>query len=186
MASSRDFMELNHREWLEELAGSDGVPGAGSALAFALAAASAVLVMAARVSGSPGLLAQASALRDRVTPLAQVDADSYAAALAAHEDFADLRPEQRDYELGRAYARAAEPPLEIARAAVDVAQLAAELAHTGDPGVRADALAAAALAAGVARGAVALVEVNLTAVADDPRVAEVHRLADDAARAARG
>ena len=53
----------------------------------------------------------------------------------------------------------------------------AELAATGDPRVRADALAAAALGAAAARGAVALVTVNLTAVEGDPRIAEAEQLA---------
>ena len=91
-----------------------------------------------------------------------------------------LRVEQRDWEIGKAFARAAEPPLEIARAAADVAELAAQLAAGGDPRVHADALAAAALAAGVARGAVALVAVNLTTVEGDPRLVEARRLAEAA------
>jgi hypothetical protein len=45
-------------------------------------------------------------------------------------------------------------------------------------------VAAAALAAGVARGAVALVAVNLTAVEGDSRVAEARRLAEAADQAA--
>jgi formiminotetrahydrofolate cyclodeaminase len=95
-----------------------------------------------------------------------------------------LKPEQRDWEIGRAFAQAAEPPLDIARAGADVAELAAELAATGDPRVRADALAAAALGAAAARGALALVRVNLTAVDGDPRVAEAEQLAAAAERSA--
>jgi formiminotetrahydrofolate cyclodeaminase len=84
--------------------------------------------------------------------------------------------------MGLAFARAAEPPLEIARAGADVAELAAQLADIGDPRVRADALVAAALGAAAARGAVALVAVNLTALGDDPRVAEAEQLAATAER----
>jgi len=183
MAPPRDVLQLTHSEWLAELAGSGGVPGAGSALAAALASASAVLAMAARVSGAEGYVAQAETLCTRSAHLVQLDADEYAAALEAREALVDLGPEQRDFQLGRAFARAAEPPLEIARAAADVAELAAELARIGDLRVRADALAAGRLAAGAARGAVALVEVNLTALADDPRIAEARQLADAAERA---
>jgi formiminotetrahydrofolate cyclodeaminase len=184
MASPRPFLELSLAEWFDELAQSRPVPGGGSALAFAVAGAASVLTMAARLSDAPGLAAQAQALRARTLPLAQLDADIYAAALAARDDAKGLRPEQRDWELGQAFARAAEPPLEIARAAADVAGLAAELAEFGDSRIRADALAAAALAAAAARGAVALVAVNLTAVAGDPRVAEAERLAEAAQEAA--
>jgi formiminotetrahydrofolate cyclodeaminase len=140
--------------------------------------------MAARISESGGLVAQAEALRARTAPLAQVDADWYEAALAVRDALEAMDADRRDWEIGRAFARAAEPPLEIARAAADVAELAAQLAGSGDPRVHADALAAAALAAGVARGAVELVAVNLTAVDGDPRVAEARRYADEAAKSA--
>jgi len=184
MASPRSFLDFTLAEWLDELAHSRSAPGGGSALAFAVATGAAVLAMAARVSGEPGLVAQAEALRARATPLAQLDAESYDEALAARDGTEALRPEQRDWELGRAFARAAEPPLQIARAGADVAELAAQLAEAGDPRVRADALAAAALGAAAARGAVALVAVNLTALDGDPRVAEAEQLAAAAERAA--
>jgi formiminotetrahydrofolate cyclodeaminase len=185
MASSRSYLELTVSELLDELAGTRAAPGGGSALGVAVATGAAVLAMAARVSQAPGLGAQADALRERTAPLAQLDADSYDEALAARDGAEALRPEQRDWEIGRAFARAAEPPLEIARAGADVAELAAELAARGDPRVRADALAAAWLGAGAARGAVALVALNLTAVADDPRVSEVEQLAAAAEASAR-
>jgi len=185
VAPSRSFLDLTLAEWLDELAAARAAPGGGSALAVAVANAAAVLAMAARVSDAGGLVAQAEALRARTAPLAQVDADTYAQALAARDGAGgERRQEQRDWEIGKAFARAAEPPLEIARAAADVAELAAELAQNGAPEVRADAVAAAALAAGAARGCVTMVEVNLTAVDGDPRVAEAVRLADAAAAAA--
>ena len=184
MAPPRGYLDLTLSDWLGELAQSRGAPGAGSALAFAAATAASVLAMAARVSGAGGLAAQADALRARAEPLAQVDADSYDAALAVRDATEDLRLEQRDWEIGRTFAQAAEPPLEIARVAADVAELAAQLAEVVDPRVHADALAVAALAAGIALGAVPLVAVNLTAVEGDVRIAEAKRLAEAAARSA--
>jgi hypothetical protein len=53
-----------------------------------------------------------------------------------------------------------------------VAALANEVAEHCDPVSRADAVGAAHLAAAAARAAAHLVEVNLGATADDPRVAE--------------
>jgi len=184
VASSRPYLDLTLGEWLDELAHSDHVPGGGSALGAAVAMAAAVLAMTARVSGAGGLVAQADALCARTRMLAQRDADAYSAALGVHARVAELKPELRDWEIGRAFADAAEAPLEIARAGADVAALAAELAASGDPRVHADALAAAALGAAAARGAAELVAVNLTAVDGDPRVAEARRLAEDADRAA--
>jgi methenyltetrahydrofolate cyclohydrolase len=188
MASPRPYLELTLREWLDELSASTPAPAGASALAYGVAEAAAVLVLAARVShaswpGAAGAAAQAEALRDRAAPLAQRDAEAYAEALAARRAARGLPQEQRDHAVGEAFARAAEPPLQIARLAADVAELALEIATYGAPSVRADATAAAALAAGVARGTVSIVAVNLTAIADDPRVAEAGRLADAAAAA---
>jgi formiminotetrahydrofolate cyclodeaminase len=188
VASPSRYLGLTLEEWLGELSAPTPAPAGGSALAYATACAAAVLVLAARVSegsweGAAGAAAQAELLRDRATPLAQRDAEAYAAALDARRSARALPPDRRDHALGQAFAGAAEPPLEIARIAADVAELAAQVAALGSQAVRADAVAAAALAAGAARGAVAMVEVNLTASTDDPRVAEAQRLADAAASA---
>jgi len=186
MAPSRDtYLTLPLGAWYDALADSTGVPGGGSALASALASAAAVLAMCARASGHSGHAAQAGSLRARIAPMAQDDAETYEAALRARDELHSLGTEQRDFQLGLAFARAAEPPLEIARAASDVAELAAAIADGGDPRIRADAQAVAALAAGVARGAVALVEANLTTLPDDPRVAQARRAAEDARDCAR-
>ena len=181
--ASRSFFDLTLAEWLDELAGGRAAPGGGSALAVAVANAAAVLVMAARVSDSGGHAAQAEALRARIAPLAQLDAETYEAALAVRDAARDMNDEQRDWKIGQAFSRAAEPPLEIARVAADIAGLAEAIAAGGHPRVRADVVAAAALAAGAARGAVALVTVNLTVVDGDPRVADVERFARDAEHA---
>ena len=179
------FLDVSLSDWLDELAAARAAPGGGSALAVCVANAAAVVTMAARVSQSGGLVAQAEALRARTAPLAQLDADTYEGALVARDAAKELPPERRDWEIGQAFARAAEPPLEIARAAADVAELAAELATGGSPAIRADAIAAASMAAGAARGAVAIVAVNLTALDGDPRVAEAESLAAAAEAAAR-
>ena len=79
---------------------------------------------------------------------------------------------------------AAEPPLELAHIAADLAELGAEVTVEALAGLRADAAAATLLAAAAARGAVPLVAINLTAVANDDRVAEARRCAEAAERAA--
>ena len=70
------------------------------------------------------------------------------------------------------------------RLAADLAELCAAAAARGEPRVQADVTAAAALAAGVARGARELVAVNLTAAPGDPRIAEAEELAGAAESAA--
>ena len=110
------FTGLSLPALLDELAAPREVPGAGSALAVALASAAAVVQMAARLSpeswaDAAGVATQAEALRDRAARLVDDDAEAYGRALEARAA-ADTtaRPEQRDWSLGRVTAAAAEPP----------------------------------------------------------------------------
>lgn len=154
--------------------------GGGPLAARACASAAELLAAIARASAESwsearAIAAQAESLRDRVSPLADLSAAAYERALATDGD---------DYEVGRAYASAAEPPLRIAEAAADVSELAAHIAAHGDPARRADAASAAMVAAGCARAAAELVAVNLTVSANDARVRRVEHLANEAARTA--
>lgn len=176
---------------LEELAAPREVPGAGSALAVALAAAAAVAQMAARLSpeswaDAAGVAAQAESLRERAAKLVDEAAEAYGQALEARAAADETqKPEQRDWSLGRVTAAAAEPPLALARLAADLADLCAAASERVEPRVHADVAAAAALAAAVARGARELVAVNLTALPGDERVEEAANLAAAAELAAR-
>jgi len=181
--------DLSLHALLDELATQRETPGGGSALALALAAAAAIVEMSARVStpawvDAVGVAAQASALRARAAALVDEDASVYAEVLATRDVAGMLSPEQRDFEVGRAFAAAAEPPLAIARVAADVAELADVVAAHGDERVQVDAAVAATLAAAAARGGLSLVAVNLTARAGDPRVDEATELVASAERAA--
>lgn len=183
------LLDLRLREFLDEIAAEGRTPGGGSAAALVTAIAAGLLAKVARGSGdswpdAAGIAAQAECLRDRATPLAEADAEQYEAALRVREETGGEPGERRDFALGQAYAKAAEPPLQIVRAASDVAQLAIAVAENGEPALRADAVVAALLAAAAAKAAAELVAVNLTASASDPRVLEAAKLAEDAARAA--
>jgi len=182
------LLDLRLRELLDEIAAEGRTPGGGSAAALVTAIAAGLLAKVARGSRdswpeAAGIAAQAESLRNRATPLADVAVEQYEAALRIREESAEPG-ERRDFALGRAYAKAAEPPLQIARAAADVAQLAVAVAESGEPALRADAVVAALLAAAAANAAAELVAVNLTASAGDPRVVEAAKVAEDAARAA--
>jgi formiminotetrahydrofolate cyclodeaminase len=155
------------------------VSGGGPLAAVVAASAAGLLAEVARASAetwpeAPGAAAQAESLRTRAEPLADLAARAYVEAIESSGG---------DYEVGRAYARAAEPPLRIAETAADVAALAGVVAQQCDPALRPDAVVAGLLAAGSARAAAELVAVNLTAAADDERVRRVEALADEAARA---
>lgn len=176
------------RDFLDEIAAAGTTPAGGSVAALVSACAAALLAKIARASGSwpegAGVAAQADSLRERATELVQAVAEEYEAALRARTDESEKAGPRRDFALGQAYARAAEPPLQIVRLAADVAQLAVVVAANADPALRADAVTAASLAAGAASAAAELVAVNLTASATDPRVREARQLEEDAARAA--
>jgi methenyltetrahydrofolate cyclohydrolase len=191
VASGDDFLRMTVGEWLEALAAAGPAPGGGSAAAVSGAVAASLVGMTARLSiGSwteaPGIAAQADVLRARLAALAQRDADTYARSLHRLAHPKEIAADHRDHELGAALAEAAATPLAIAGAAADVALLAAEAAGRSELRVQADAEAALALAAAAAQSAARLVEVNLAALEDDPRVQEARAAAASAARASRG
>ena len=167
----------------DRLSSDEAVPASGWLAGVSAALCAALVAKAASRSDgwseSAGARAQALDLRDRLLALAAQDAKAYDTALAALE--------RRDSSLGRALAKAAQVPLQIAECSADAALLAAEVAERAEGSARADASAAASLAAGSARAAARLVEVNLGAVTGDERVARAHRAveaADDAAKRA--
>lgn len=184
-----ELLDLRLREFLDELAGEGRTPGGGSAAALVTAMAAGLLAKVARGSvdtwpEAAGIAAQAESLRARAAPLAQADAEQYEAALLARGQSGEGQDARQDFALGQAYAKAAEPPLQIAQAASDVAQLALTVAQNCDAALWADAVTAALLAAAAAKAAAELVAVNLTASADDRRVLEAAKVAEEAARAA--
>lgn len=176
-----DLLDTPVRELLDTLAGEGPAPGGGSAAAIVVAMAAGLVTMVARASKghwaeAGGAIGQAEAFRARVAPLAQADADAYAEALTALRRREELEERYRDQKLRDALERAAEIPLRIVEAGSDLACLAALLVENGNPEVRADAAVAAVLAEGGARAAAKLVETNLGATEDDPRVRHARSL----------
>ena len=170
---------------LEALSAAGNSSAGGSAAALVGAIAAAVTVKVARISGDPGLAAQAAALGTRLADLAPSDAEALAAARAGLAAVAGGGDERRDFSLGQLLDRASAIPLEIAEACADVAALAAELAETGDHDARPDAAVSAVLAAAAAQAAVRLVEVNLAVGVDDARMLRARAAAETATVAAR-
>jgi formiminotetrahydrofolate cyclodeaminase len=193
---SRDFLGLPVDDFLAEVATPEPMPGAGYCAAITLSMAAGLVAMVASASRgewgeAKGAAAQANTLRERVAPLAQLNVEAYASAIARLRA-AEYTPDPRDPEpgsdpaqdLGPLLERAAQIPLEIAQAAVDVASLAAVVAERGEQALRADAVAGALLAQGAARAAATLVEVNLGITSSDPRVTRARDLAGSANAAA--
>ena len=133
-----------------------------------------------------GISAQALVLQDRAITLARTDAEAWdeaSDALRAASD-PDNVPERRGL-LEQALDRAAAIPLEVAELGADAAVLAALAAERCEPSVRADAVAAAALAVGGTRAAAHLVEVNLGVRPGDPRLERARATEQAAADSAR-
>lgn len=183
---SDTFEDLPFAEMLDSVASVAPTPGAGPSLAWTcgLAAALVEMVTAVTLRKSPELAevteerhARAGALRHHALGLAGADAAAYQRVLAVQR--------QRDQpghaqKFRQALADAADPITEIAEAARDVAQLAADALADARGGVRGEAVAAIGLSSAVTRACLPVVELNLAGQPDDPRRARVL----DAARTA--
>lgn len=110
---------------------------------------------------------RAGELRTRALELAEIELHAYEPVLEA------LRLPRDDPEraarVSATQAEASKSPVEIARVAADLAELAAELAANGNPNLTGDAIAGALLAEAAAQAASRLVAINLT---DGPVVDE--------------
>lgn len=171
------------RPFLTEVAAPAPPVTGGGVSAVTVAAAAGLVAMTARLSPEPyggeERAAHAEHLQQRALDLAVSDADAYAPVLTAQRRPRD--DPERAGALRDALSSAAGPPRAIAALAADVAEMAAGLAAQGDRSLRGDAVTAATLAAGAARGAAALARVNI-ASAGVP--AEPASSAEEAAAAA--
>ena len=181
-----DYLELPVGHFLDLVAAGESAPGGGSVAAVSVALAAGLSSMAARLStrqlaDAAGLAERAESLRERVAPLARADAVAYARVLAAKR--------ARDADDGRvrsALSEAADVPLAVAEAGVEVAGIAAHLAGDGNPNLKGDALCAVLLADAAVRAAAALVEINLSGQpGEDGRPSRARELVETAASARR-
>ncbi len=164
---------------LDDLLGrfaASGQVAAGSAAALTVAVAAGLAAMVARASrdsweDAGGVAAQAISLQERAARLIREDADAWQQAFAALGGTGEGDAAQRNFELERKLERAAAVPLEIGELGATVAELATLVAEFGEGPVRADAVAAATLAAGATRAVAHLVEVNLGVREGDKRLA---------------
>jgi formiminotetrahydrofolate cyclodeaminase len=164
-------------EVLERVAARTPAPGAGSSLALTCALAAALAEMAARFDRSDGAAARvdrAQALRAWALQLAEIERHAYEPVLAALR--VDRADPEREARIAAAQATASGSPLNIARAASELATLAAECAEHTSPHLLGEALTAARLAAAVSRAAAEIVQINLRGQSGDPRVSKAEAL----------
>ena len=174
----------------ETVAAQTSAPGGGSVAAIVTAFAASLTAMAARFAteeweDAAGAAAQAEALRARVLPLADEDAKAYENFLVARRMSDEVDAETRDAAVGDALSRAADVPLAIAEAALDVASLAADLVERGNPNLRGDAATAALLSEAAVRATANLVEINLATREGDERIERARELVEMSRRISR-
>jgi methenyltetrahydrofolate cyclohydrolase len=177
------FSDQSVSDLCETIAAETSAPGGGSVAAIVAGFAASLAAMAGRFSteqweDAPGAVAQAEALRRRVLPLADEDARAYESFLEARRLSEKVGPEARDAAIGAALSHAADVPLAIAEAALDVASLAAELAERGNPNLRGDAATAVLLSEAAVRATTNLVEINLATREGDERIERARALCE--------
>lgn len=166
-ATVPDYPALSLGEFLDRVASAEPAPGGGSVAAITVALAAALSGMAARFSAdhlpdAPALADRADASRREVVPLAPADAEAYGRVLEAYRLPRYPDPEARREKIREALSGAADVPLAIAEAGVEVAEVAVRLAREGNPNLKGDALTAALLAEAGVRAAAELARMNLS------------------------
>lgn len=184
-----NFADRSVAQMLEEVSSERLDPGAGAVAAVTAALAAAISSSVSRLSRAAAedvdeAIGLAEAARDRLMLLADANAAAYDEATRSlgrgeGEDY----EEGRERRLGSDLALAAYTPLSIAEVAAEVAGLAAVLAENAEPAVCADAVVAACLAEGAARGAAHLVRINLGMAPGDERAERADAFAALAAEA---
>jgi formiminotetrahydrofolate cyclodeaminase len=129
---------------------------------------------------APAALERAGKVRLEAGELVEADVHAYVGFVESRRQSRQLPEPARAVALAPAFELTVSVPLAMARAALEVVELAAELAEHGNPNLHADAITAALLAGAAGAAAARLVAVNLSRAAGDPRAAEAGRLARSA------
>lgn len=165
---------LESRAFLDALASGESTPGGGSASAYAGAAAAALVSMVARLTIGKKkysavedrmhtILERSEDLRGRLGDAVQQDAQAFDQVMAAYRLPKDTPQEQqaREEAIELATLKASETPLQVAGMAVEVLELAGEVAADGNANAITDAGTAATLARAALTGAGMNVRINL-------------------------
>jgi formiminotetrahydrofolate cyclodeaminase len=166
--------ELPARELVERLASGEPIPGGGSASAMAGAMGAALVQMVvALTSGRPGaaesegelteIAVAAATCQSELVNLADLDAAAYAEVVRARRLSKETERdrEARAVQVAAATREATRAPMQAARLAATVLDLAERLAPIGNRNAISDVGVAALLAAAAVRGAALNVRINL-------------------------
>ena len=177
-------------EYLAKAAAGTAVPGGGSVAALNGALAAGLTEMVANLTvGKKGyeaveedmkaLADKASQLRNKLTAAIDQDADAYTEVMAAYKlpKTTDEETSLRKQKIQDAIKHAALVPLEVARDALAVIDLAGSAIRKGNKNAASDGAVAAMNARTAALAAIYNVRINLSSIKDD---AFVEKLAQEA------
>lgn len=177
------YTEKTVRDYVGSVAAREPVPGGGSVAALAGALGAGLTGMVCNyTAGNPKyaaqdadvrrILAQAEGLQERLLELVQKDTEVYAEVTAAYKLPRATQEEKtaRRKAIQAALVAAAAVPMDICRAARDVALLCKGLVDIGNPNLVSDVGVAVLLAEAALRGAALNVEINAASI-KDPEVA---------------
>jgi formiminotetrahydrofolate cyclodeaminase len=168
--------------FLEGMGSKDPTPGGGAAAAVAGATGAALISMVARLTqGKAGfedlqermdvMVERADRARAELLELGDRDAEAFEAVMAAFRlpKETDVERAERTTAIQRALEGAVAAPLEIARRAVDLMELAEDATAMGNPNAASDGMSAAAMLYASVLAAKANVEINAASLQDDAR-----------------
>ena len=175
-----DLTKSSCQEFLEKLASSAPTPGGGGGAAMAGALAVALTSMVGNLTVGKEkfaqheaevqeLLAKAEALRLELLSLVNADAEVFNNFMGCYRmsKNTDEEKQARNQAIQNAAKEAAEVPLKIAEACLEVMKLAERIAIIGNPGAITDAAVSSIMARAALRSAVYNVVVNLKLVKDE-------------------
>jgi methenyltetrahydrofolate cyclohydrolase len=173
-------------EWLEALGSDAATPGGGSFAALSASAGAALIAMVARLTlGREGAADVEDRMRAVVETadehrlvfldLADRDASAFDRVMSAFRlpKETDEQMAARAEAIQRGFVGAAEVPLEVARRAVDLMELAEDATAMGNANAASDGYSAAAALFAAAISAIANVEINASGLRDEMKRLEL-------------
>lgn len=180
--SDERFGAMTVEGFLESMSSSDPTPGGGAAAAVAGATGAALIAMVGRLTlGKPGfedleermqaLVERADEARTEFLALGDRDALAFEEVMTAFRmpKESDVEKASRTHAIQLGLEHAAGVPLEIARRAVDLMELAEDATALGNPNAASDGMTAAAALLAAVIGARANVEINASSLKDGTR-----------------
>lgn len=183
--------DLTVKEFLERVQSDEPIPGGGSVAAFAGALSAGLSVMVARLTlGRSGetefeermskLIERATLLRTRLTEDIDKDSDAYGAVMKAYRmpKGTDGEKAVRVDAIQAALAEAAQVPLSVAEAGMDLLAMAEVVVTEGNPNAVTDGAVAALMARSSVLAALYNVRINLSSIKNEALAAEMRAKAD--------